>query len=197
MTGEVAGDRVRRPGVRGTMFGNRTLKRKLKRLATDGVDEEVLAALITGDSKDKSDVANALWGASDTLQSDDRARVIPALEVASEDGHAEVRGNAIAALLNLGAPRGVERAHAALGDVDWFVRTIAAAELGHHGDASSGPHVVPLLTDPEAFVRAQAAGAMMNLGYVEAVPALEEMLKVETDPDAKRAAEEALAVLRT
>ena len=178
------------------MFGNRTLKRKLKRLATDGVDDEILAALTTGDSKEKSEVANALWGASKSLSPQDRARVIPALEVASQDGHAEVRGNAIAALLNLEVSGALQRAHAALGDGDWFVRTVTAAELGHHGDARSGPHIVPLLSDDEGFVRTQAAGAVMNLGYADAVPALEEMLERETDPDARESAEEALALLR-
>lgn len=179
-----------------TVFGNRTLKRKLKRLATDGVDEEVLTALATGDSKEKLEVANALWGASEHLSPEDRARVIPALEVATEDQDCEVRGNAVAALLNLDAPGAVDIAHRALGDAEWFVRTAAAAELGHHGDPASAPHIVPLLRDSEAFVRAQAAGAMMNLGYVEAIPALEEMLKLEKDSDAKDAAEDALAVLR-
>ncbi len=178
------------------MFGNRTLKRKLKRLATDGVDQEVVAVLTTGDSKQKVEVANALWGASDNLSPEDRARVIPALEVAADDQHGEVRGNAVAALLNLDAPGAVDIGHRALGDVEWFVRTVAAAELGHHGDPTSAPHIVPLLRDSEAFVRAQAAGAMMNLGYVEAIPALEEMLQLEKDPDAKEAAEDALAVLR-
>lgn len=178
------------------MFGNRTLKRKLKRLATDGVDQEILTALTTGDPKEKAEVANALWGASEKLSPEDRARMIPALEVAAEDQHAEVRGNAIGALLNLDAPGAVQRAHAALGDADWWVRTVSAAELGHHGDPSSGPHIVPLLRDSEGFVRAQGAGAVMNLGYVEAIPALEEMLKVENDADPKEAAEEALAVLR-
>ena len=178
------------------MWGNRALKRKLKRLAEDGVDDEIVGLLGTGDPKEKTDIANAIWGASDHLSPEDRSRVIPALEVACEDEEPEVRGNAIAALLNLDAPGAADRGRSALGDSDWFVRTVATAELGHHGDSASGPFVLPLLNDPDPFVRAQAAGAVRNLRYLDAIPGLEAMVKVEKDPDAKAAAEEALAVLR-
>ena len=177
------------------MFRRLSLRAKLKRLVHEGVDDEIVGLLTSGTTSEKRDVASSLWGASATLSRDDADRVIPGLRIASDDQDSEVRANAIAALLSLKVDGALERAWSALADTEWFVRMVAAAELGHAGSQDSAPHLVPLLSDPEAMVRTQVAGALMNLRDPAFTSWLEAMLKRESDPDARRAAKEALALL--
>ena len=157
--------------------------------------DELLAFLETGTPKEKMEVANGFWGEAKRLSPDDVERIVPALENALEDEDPVVRAMALAALVALEAPGAIERARAATADPDWFIRAIATAQLGHH-DRDGAPYVLPLLDDPEFFVRQQAVGAIGNLGYVDGIPALEDLLRREKDPDIKSEIEEMLARLR-
>ena len=178
------------------MGGGFFAKRRLAKFKKRGIEEH-LRVLAQGSAKERADVANELWGFSTELSPDEAEAAISALTAAAGDPEPSVRGNALAALLSLKAPEAVELAISALSDPDWFVRTIAAAELGHSApDPAIVSAVTPLLADPNPFVRAQAAGALGNQGDPHAIPALEQMLTNEKDPDPENAAREALQRLR-
>lgn len=171
-------------------------RRRLAKFKQKGIHEH-LRLLAQGSDKQRADVANALWGYSTELSPDEAEAAIGGLMTATGDPDPTVRGNAIAAVLELKAPGAVDVAMAALSDPDWFVRTIVTAQLGHQDhDAAIVAAVTPLLSDPNEFVRAQAAGALGNQGDPKSIPALELMLQQEKDVDAKDAAKEALARLR-
>lgn len=171
-------------------------KRRLRKFKDRGVDA-LLQEFATAEPKRRGDIMNVFWGLAGKWTPEEKTRAAVAIEGAADDPEPTVRGQAIAALLAYEAPNAVDRALAALSDPDWYVRTIVTSQLGAPRSERIVSALIPLLADTDGFVREQVAYALMNQGDPRAIPALEEMVRRENrDVEAKKAAKQALAVLR-
>lgn len=93
----------------------------------------------------------------------------------------------IAALGELGDPRGFELLAAALGSDTEVVKTAAVGSLGELGDARAIPLIAPLAADPDWQVRFRVAQALGLLGGPEARTILESLAKDEVEQVAEAA----------
>lgn len=175
------------------MFRRWAFRKKLKRLETEGWGSDSATLLMTGTDKERADVANALWGMADRITPEQRPEVVAALESAAAPvNHPVIRANAIAALLTLRAEGALDLGRAALREPDWYLRAIAAAMVGGFGDPAAVPDLVPLLDDPEPWVRMQAVGAVDVLGGLDQAT-LERLEASEKDSDVRWALDQARA----
>jgi HEAT repeat protein len=153
----------------------------LSRLAGDG--EEVVAALthrLTADDSDKvkAEAARALGQIGPPA-----ASAGPALLRAVRTGGAEVREEAMRAVVHIEPPEMAEALTAGLHDAEPGVRVLASAGWRKAADIpeEAVPALIEALHDPEVQVRANAAYAVGRMDPVptEAVPLLAECLTVD------------------
>lgn len=77
-----------------------------------------------------------------------------------------------------------------------YVAIQTIGDLGGEDAAHYGPFLVPLLESDDAELREHAAEALGKLDYQQAIPAIERMLRRETDAETLRFTLRALRILR-
>jgi len=121
---------------------------------------------------------------------------VPLLKLLSQDD-ADVRELALLCLHYAGGSPARQGIIASLNDKAEAVRSVACRFLPDHEDSADLPVLVQQLTvNADAYVREHVALSIGRLGNAEAAQPLNNQLKQETDPDAKRAIMLALARLR-
>lgn len=93
----------------------------------------------------------------------------------------------VAALGELGDPRGFELLVEALGSETEVIKTAAVGSLGELGDARAVPHIVPLVADTDWQLRLRTARALGQLGGPEAQAALATLAEDEVEQVAEAA----------
>jgi hypothetical protein len=112
---------------------------------------ELLSLLGTGSPSEIADALNALAGRAATLRPAERERVVVSARAGLDSPSADVRGQAMFALGELGEdPSLFERG---LADSDWFVRLAAVNALARLATPIPIAAIKPLLSDPEPLVR--------------------------------------------
>jgi HEAT repeat protein len=98
-----------------------------------------------------------------------------------------VQFSVIAALGELGEPRGFDLLQTALGSETELVRTAAIGSLGELGDARAIPLLLPLINDTDWQVRHRIAQALGHFDSPESRAALENLAKDENPAVAEQA----------
>jgi HEAT repeat protein len=156
-----------------------------------------------GDRRAVGPLLEALQGAGDTgrnsaaalIQIADPAAVEPLIELLGNQGE-QVRLYAAYALGGLKDRRAVPALTRTLADASSSVRGIAAHALGQIGSRDATGPLVAALEDPSAHVRSTAASALARIGDSSAIAKLEVQLAKDPDFTSRKAAQEALDVLR-
>jgi HEAT repeat protein/beta-lactamase regulating signal transducer with metallopeptidase domain len=138
-------------------------------------------------------------GASDTaapgLDEATRQRIAQSLASALHDADADVRQQAIAALVQMHAPNMFDPIAAAVHDSNAEVRKQAVHGLAELGDKRAVGTLIEALKDPNAEVREQAAWALGQFGAREAASPLSAALR-DASADVREQAAWALGQLR-
>ncbi|BDC49975.1 hypothetical protein F183_A22910 [Bryobacterales bacterium F-183] len=77
-----------------------------------------------------------------------------------------------------------------------YLAVQAIGDLGRSNADYFGPILVPLLESQDAEMRQYAAEALGSMDYQQAIPAIERMLRMETDDESIRFTQRALRMLR-
>jgi bilin biosynthesis protein len=153
--------------------------------ATGECAVEALIGVLASSNSSAMHLGLASWGLAFV-----GAKAPEALRRAARSSHTEVRTAAIAALGEQIQALGDEEARGlvleALGDSAELVRAEASTLLGKlHDPIWAAPHLKPLLADSSVQVRKNTALSLMKLRAVEAIPALESALRVETSDEVR------------
>lgn len=176
------------PVVQGSAVG------AMAAVGADAVDG-LLAVLINPDNS-AMQLGLASWGLAFV-----GARAPEALRHAAGSDHAEIRAAAISALGDQIQAQGDDAARqlvvSALSDHHMDVRAEAAALMGKlHDPMWASPQLQPLLSDKAGQVRKNAALSLMKLEARDALPALNEQLSREEEPDVKAVLNVAISQLQ-
>lgn len=93
----------------------------------------------------------------------------------------------IAALGELGEPRGFELLEDALNNGNELIQTIAVGALGELGDRRAIPLLIPRASDPDWQIRHRVAQALGRLGGEEAQAVLEQLARDDVSQVAQQA----------
>lgn len=133
--------------------------------------------------------ANSLWGLWEEFDEADRERAYSALHVAANgDADGPTRGNAAGAIVANDAPGALDLGIASLAEEDWVARAIVASALGNLRDRRIVDALIPLLADPEGWVRTAAAYSLGWQRDPRALAALRSLARDRRDVEAKKAA---------
>ena len=176
------------PVVQGSAVG------AMAAVGADAVDG-LLAVLINPENS-AMQLGLASWGLAFV-----GARAPEALRHAAGSDHAEIRAAAISALGDQIQAHGDDAARhlvvSALSDHHMDVRAEAAALMGKlHDPVGASPQLQPLLRDKAGQVRKNAALSLMKLEARDALPALNEQLSREEEPDVKAVLNVAISQLQ-
>lgn len=111
-----------------------------------------------------TDTQARYWGATLLARYGAAPETAEALEALTADADPSVRKAAIESLGVVGGPRAAAVAVRLLGDNVFFVRAHAARALGDLERVDLAHHVLPLLADPEWWVRTAAKDALQAMG---------------------------------
>lgn len=169
-------------------LGHWVHRRSLARQGRRGVDA-LVADLGDPSPKVRCRAANSLWGLWEELDEGERERAYSALLVsARSDADGPTRGNAVGAIVANGASGAIDLGIASLADADWVVRAIVASALGNLRDRRVVDALLPLLEDPEGWVRTAAAYSLGWQGDPRALNPLRGLARERRDVEAKKAA---------
>lgn len=176
------------PVVQGSAVG------AMAAVGADAVDG-LLAVLINPENS-AMQLGLASWGLAFV-----GARAPEALRHAAGSDHAEIRAAAISALGDQIQAHGDDAARhlvvSALSDHHMDVRAEAIALMGKlHDPVWASPQLQPLLRDKAGQVRKNAALSLMKLEARDALPALNEQLSREEEPDVKAVLNVAISQLQ-
>jgi len=162
----------------------------LNQFADIDVASDALAAALKND-RDVSVREMAAWALADARKG---TTVTEALTTAlRRDPSPKVRASAAWALGNIGDRDAVDELAAALSDTSRGVRMRAAWAIGNAEPKQAPKALLALLSDRETEVRQIAAWALFNIQDPDAVTALDEAMRRETDRETQRALIRALA----
>jgi len=121
---------------------------------------------------------------------------IPHLKASLSDPEPDVRTQAMSALGSFTeVPEVTKLLLSGLEDPDADARASAVSALGFSKNLELAPPILKAMEDAEASVRRQAAFALGQLGFYEAVDRLRQAVISDADPDVRREAETAVKII--
>lgn len=108
------------------------------------------------------------------------------------DQRALIVAEAIEALRDLTVGRVAEKVLPLAGHQSPYVRSSVLRYISHLGGRSSSEKLIAALADPHPVVRQTAVDELGELGIVEALPKLTDLLEHDSDPDVREAARTAV-----
>ena len=169
--------------------GDVVVRRAAAKTLTIIADPAAVAALVQAFLNDKDTVVKG--SAAGALARTGAAAVPALLEILSSPQQPEdIKGHAAWALAFMGSEAG-EQLYTALNDASLDVRCAVIGALGHVAQEQSDPRACQLLvnalTDPEPIIRTEAAAALGQVHYEDAIPHLILALK-DAELDVRKAA---------
>ena len=111
---------------------------------------------------------------------------LPVILNAARDTNGTIRRFAVSALADMGGQQATDALIAALNDPESDIRVAAVMALGERDDKPADEVLMALLDDEDTAVRVQAVIALGHLGSGKGLPALHQMMSVESNEWVRR-----------